>query len=69
MNVVREAPTLSNGTTANEYGNIKISAHAWPLIQILDFTGDGNVDIVYNRAGADETVSLIYTDGAEGLIL
>jgi hypothetical protein len=33
----------------------------------LDFSGDGNVDIVYNRAGADETVSLVYTDGAEGL--
>jgi len=67
MNVVREAPALSNGTTANEYGNIKLSSQAWPLIQILDFTGDGNVDIVYNRAGADETVSLVYTDGAEGI--
>ena len=31
------------------------------------YSGDGNVDIVYNRAGADETVSLVYTDGAEGL--
>ena len=34
---------------------------------MLDFTGDGNIDIVYNRAGADETVSLIYTDSADGL--
>ena len=37
------------------------------MIQILDFSGDGNVDIVYNRAGADETVSLVFTDGADGL--
>ena len=52
----------------NEYGNImtrwQICGH---LIQVLDFSGDGNVDIVYNRAGADETVSLVYTDGAEGI--
>jgi hypothetical protein len=67
MNVVREAPALSNGTTSNEYGNIQLGANAWPLVQVLDFTSDGNIDIVYNRAGADETVSLIYTDGAEGL--
>jgi len=67
MNVVREAPALSNGTTVNEYGNIRLGANAWPLIQILDFSSDGNVDIVYNRAGADETVSLVYTDGAEGI--
>ena len=67
QNVVREAPALSNGTTVNEYGNIRLGANLWPLIQILDFSGDGNVDIVYNRAGADETVSLVYTDGADGL--
>ena len=67
MNVVREAPALSNQTTANEYGNIRLGANLWPMVQILDFSGDGSIDIVYNRAGADETVSLIYTDGADGL--
>ena len=67
MNVVREFPNLSNGTTANEYGNIKLGANLWPMIQLLDFSSDGMVDIVYNRAGADESVSLEYTDGAEGL--
>ena len=67
MNVVREAPALSNQTTANEYGNIQLGANLWPLIQMLDFSSDGNIDIVYNRAGADETVTLIYSDGAEGL--
>ena len=66
-NVVREAPALSNQTTANEYGNIRLGANAWPLIQVIDFSSDGNIDIVYNRAGADETVTLIYTDGADGL--
>ena len=67
MNVVRESPALSNQTTANEYGNIRLGANAWPMIQMLDFTGDGMIDIVYNRAGADETVSLVYTDSADGL--
>jgi hypothetical protein len=67
MNVVREAPALSNGTTTNEYGNIQLGANMWPFIQVLDFSTDGNIDIVYNRAGADETVTLVYTDGAEGL--
>jgi len=66
-NVVREAPALSNGTTTNEYGNIKLGANLWPMVQILDFSGDQIVEIVYNRAGADETVSLVYTDGADGL--
>ena len=67
MNVVRESPALSNQTTAYEYGNIRLGANAWPMIQMLDFTGDGMIDIVYNRAGADETVSLVYTDSADGL--
>jgi hypothetical protein len=67
MNVVREAPNLSNATTINEYGNIKLGPNMWPLIQLIDFSVDGNIDIVYNRAGADEVVNLIYTDGAEGL--
>ena len=49
-NVVREAPALSNQTTANEYGNIRLGANAWPLVQLIDFTPDGNIDIVYNRA-------------------
>ena len=66
-NVIREGPALSNGTTANDYGNIRLAPNAWPFIQMLDFSADGNVDIVYNRAGADETVTLVYTDGAQGL--
>ena len=67
MNVVREAPNLSNATTTNEYGNIKLGANLWPMIQMIDFSVDGNIDIVYNRAGADEVVNLVYTNGAEGL--
>ena len=44
MNVVREPPALSNGTSVNEYGNIKLGANLWPMIQLLDFSGDGDVD-------------------------
>ncbi|MDC0159823.1 hypothetical protein OAJ55_03945, partial [Candidatus Nitrosopelagicus sp.] len=67
MNVVREPPALSNQTTSNEYGNIQLGPNMWPFVQLLDFTSDGNIDIVYNRAGADESVSLVYTDSADGL--
>jgi hypothetical protein len=67
MNLVREPPALSNQTTANEYGNIRLGPNLWPMIQMLDFSVDGTIEIVYNRAGADETVTLDFTDSADGL--
>jgi hypothetical protein len=62
INVVREPTALSNGTTLGQYGNIQLGANLWPLIQLFDFSGDQEVDITYNRAGADETVTLVYDD-------
>jgi len=67
QNVVREAPTLSNQTTSSEYGNIRLGANLWPLIQTLDMPSKGDVEIVYSRGGVNETVTLTFDDGADGL--
>ena len=59
-NVVREARALSNGTTTDFYGNIALGPNLWPLIQLYDFTRYQTYDLVYERGGADETISLKY---------
>ena len=60
MNVVREARALSNGTTTDYYGNIALGPNLWPFIQLYDFTRYQSYDLVYERGGADETISLTY---------
>ena len=59
-NVVREARALSNGTTTDYYGNIALGPNLWPFIQVYDFTRYQTYDLVYERGGADETISLTY---------
>ena len=59
-NVVREARALSNGTTTDYYGNIALGPNLWPFIQLYDFTRYQTYDLVYERGGADETISLSY---------
>jgi hypothetical protein len=59
-NVVREARALSNGTTTDYYGNIALGPNLWPFIQLYDFTRYQSYDLVYERGGADETISLTY---------
>ena len=59
-NVVREARALANGTTTDYYGNIALGPNLWPLIQLYDFTRYQSYDLVYERGGADETISLTY---------
>ncbi|MDC0171015.1 hypothetical protein OAJ04_04480, partial [Candidatus Nitrosopelagicus sp.] len=59
-NVVREARALSNGTTTDYYGNIALGPNLWPFIQVYDFTRYQSYDLVYERGGADETISLTY---------
>jgi hypothetical protein len=58
-NVVREARALSNGT-GDYYGNIGLGPNLWPFIQLYDFTRYQSYDLVYERGGADETISLTY---------
>jgi hypothetical protein len=57
-NVVREARALSNGTTTDYYGNIALGPNLWPFIQIYDFTRYQSYDLVYERGGPDETITL-----------
>ncbi len=59
-NVVREARALSNGTTTDYYGNIALGPNLWPFIQLYDFTRYQSYDLVYERGGTDETISLTY---------
>jgi hypothetical protein len=59
-NVVREARALSNGTTTDYYGNIALGPNLWPFIQVYDFTRYQTYDLVYERGGTDETISLTY---------
>ncbi|MDC0169978.1 hypothetical protein OAI67_02850 [Candidatus Nitrosopelagicus sp.] len=59
-NVVREARSLSNGTTTDFYGNIALGPNLWPFIQLYDFTRYQTYDLVYERGGADETIPLSY---------
>ena len=59
-NVVREARALSNGTTTDYYGNIALGPNLWPFIQLYDFTRYQTYDLVYERGGADETITLTY---------
>ena len=59
-NVVREARALSNGTTTDYYGNIALGPNMWPFIQLYDFTRYQTYDLVYERGGADETITLTY---------
>jgi hypothetical protein len=59
-NVVREARALSNGTTTDYYGNIALGPNLWPFIQLYDFTRYQSYDLVYERGGADETITLTY---------
>ena len=59
-NVVREARSLANGTSTDFYGNIALGPNMWPFIQLYDFTRYQSYDLVYERGGADETISLTY---------
>ena len=68
-NVVREARALSNGTTSDYYGNIGLGPNMWPLIQMYDFTRYQTYDLVYERGGADETITLTFDRPApKGLV-
>ena len=66
-NVVREARALSNGTTTDFYGNIGLGPNLWPFIQLYDFTRYQTYDLVYERGGADEVISLTYDRPGSGI--
>ena len=66
-NVVREARGLSNGTTTDYYGNIALGPNLWPFIQLYDFTRYQTYDLVYEKGGGDEIVTLTYDRPGSGI--
>jgi hypothetical protein len=66
-NVVREARALSNGTTTDYYGNIALGPNLWPFIQLYDFTRYQTYDLVYERGGGDEVITLTYDRPGSGI--
>ncbi len=66
MNVIRENETLNSGVTATGPGQIKFrDTNFWPFIQLFDVAENSNMNIVYNRAGGSEQVSLLLDDAVE----
>jgi len=69
--LIRENKTL-NLNTGNgvELGQLGLAnENLWPFIQLYDFNEDGNIEIIYNRAGGDESVELLFDDPKETLTL
>ena len=69
-NVVREAEELNCNVGITNCGQIGINQSAvnlWPFVQLYDFAEDGDIDIVYNRPGGEESVSLLIDDPEENI--
>jgi hypothetical protein len=66
-NVVREARALSNGTSTDFYGNIALGPNLWPFIQLYDFTRYQTYDLVYEKGGGDEVISLTFDRPGSGI--
>ena len=71
MNVVREPKDVNPGATNVKTGQIGIQAGLWPFIQLYDFSPEGQVNVVYNKAGGAQTVALTFdnVDDTSGIAL
>ena len=56
-------PLIREAKTPNDYNS---DVAYWPFIQLYDIAADSNLKIVYDRAGGDETVTLLFDDPSEG---
>ena len=59
-------PLIREAKTPNDYNS---NVAYWPFIQLYDIAADSNLKIVYDRAGGDETVTLLFDDPAESHML
>ncbi len=50
-------------TTIGQLG--LVNEDLWPFIQVFDFTPEGDVEIVYNKGGDRQTVTLTFDDPSE----
>ncbi len=63
--LIREPRDLTN-YDGNSLGQLGLSnANLWPFIQVYDFTSLTDVDIVYNKGGDRQTVTLTFDDPSE----
>jgi hypothetical protein len=63
QNVVKGAKALSNNSTVKSIGQIFLEdADLFPFIQAYTFTETGDVVIEYNKAGANESVTLKFDE-------
>ena len=63
--LIREHRDLTNYDD-NSLGQLGLSGdNLWPFIQVYDFTSLADVDIVYNRGGTQESVTLTFDDPSE----
>ncbi len=63
--LIREPRDLTN-YDGNSLGQLGLSnANLWPFIQVFDFTSLSDVEIVYNRGGTQESVTLTFDDPSE----
>ena len=62
--LIRETRDLTTG--GNGLGQLDLSSDdLWPFIQVFDFTSLGDVEIVYNKGGTREAVTLTFDDPSE----
>jgi hypothetical protein len=73
-NVIQNAVKLNevaNGNLGNggafDAGGQNLNQPAWPFVQLYNFNQTGNVVVEYQKAGVDETTTLVFdtTDGVE----
>ena len=71
--VVDNPPVLSDygtgATTDNpsHLGQLNVTASEWPFIQTWEFKDDSSVTVIYEKPGADETVSLTFETAGTGM--
>ena len=57
-------PALGIGNTGSMAGQHNVTVYQWPFIQTWEFKNDSDVEIVFEKPGADESVMLNFeTDG------
>ena len=63
------APTMSqigNNPSAT-FGQLNVTTTDWPFIQTWEFADDSDVEIVFEKPGADESVTLTFETGGTGM--
>ncbi len=70
-NVIRQAKTINEHSSANGPGQIHLDTNLWPFIQLYTFTGGGSIVVDYNKGGGTQSATFTFdtVDGFAGLEL